>query len=63
MLSHHVNKFIIIIIFIINKFLLSLTKNMLAAQRLSFDNGLMSISPIIAHMPANTMMAALTGVN
>ena len=42
---------------------ISETKNMLAAQRLSFDNCLMSESPIIAHMPANTMMAALTGVN
>ena len=36
---------------------------MLAAQRLSFDNDLMFISPIIAPMPANTMMAALTGVS
>ena len=37
---------------------------MLAAQRLSFDNGfLMFVSPIIAPMPANTMKAALTVVS
>ena len=38
-------------------------KKYVGSTTTSFDNGLMSISPIIAHMPANTMMAALTGVN